>query len=182
MSGCCGHQGFVLSWLLSDTDEVWVQMPPPGQKLPLPGRHYYKEPGCFSAPQPTPPLSLLCWARDEWEERGSEWTLFSNASCCWISNNSPNKTQTNRPLCSSISSLFGLSHQAWQHGCSSVACHMLGGEDGLLFHSSFPLRVWNNRALCLVCLARAGVRMGWRKREDGIMRLGRVFGQQQGER
>lgn len=92
----------------------------------------------FPAPQPASPPFPASLRWDEWEERGSEWTLFSNASHCWISNNSPNKTQTSRPLCFSISSLFGLSHQAWQQCCSSVACHMLAGEDGHLFPSSFP--------------------------------------------
>lgn len=63
-------------------DEVEVQMPPSEQRLPLPGGHYSKEPGCFSCSPAYIPPSLLCRAGDEWEERGSEWTLFSIASRC----------------------------------------------------------------------------------------------------
>lgn len=136
-------------------------MPPRGQKLPLPGGHYYKETGCFFCSSAYIPPSLLCRAGDEWEERGSEWTLFSNASRCWISNNSPNKTQTSRPLCFSISSLFGLSHQAWQHLCSSVARHMLGGQDGLLFRSFFPSGGLKQQSPlpCLLCWGRSEDRL-----------------------
>lgn len=80
--GCCWYQGFVLPRVPSEADEVEVPMPPCGQRLPLPGRNSYKEPGCFPCSSACIPHSLLRRDGDEWEERGSEWTLFSNPSRC----------------------------------------------------------------------------------------------------
>lgn len=71
--------------------------------------------------------------------------------------------QTSRPLCASISSLFGLSHQAWQYRCSSVACHMPAGERGrlvinVLFVRLFPRGLEQEGPLPCLCWGLDGLR------------------------
>lgn len=78
----------------------------------------------------------------------------------------PQTKPTQAAPCAPLSPLsLAFSPQAWQHCCSSVARHMRGGEDGRLCRPSLCSGVWNNRALCLVCLA--GPRGSRRKEEVG---------------